>query len=183
VFTSDHGDMMASHGMLNKCVMYDEAMRVPLILRHPGLNAGRRIEESANHVDLVPSLLEAVGVKRPGHLQGDSLWPLVTGCRPARREKPVFAEWCDRLQWMHQRHALFAPVQARQIRTVRTPEWKLNANQEDRWELYHLASDPGEMDNRIDDPDCRSVVDELSAGLRAWQKRTADHARIAAQPQ
>ena len=175
VFTSDHGDMMGSHGMLNKCVMYDEALRVPFIIRGPGVSMpGARVTESANLVDVVPTALDAAGDGKPRHLQGESLWPLLTGARPEDPEKPAFSEWCGVLQWMHKRHDLFAPVADCHIRTVRTPRWKLNVNPGDTWELYDLESDPGEMNNLIDEPSRQETVQELLAMLRDWQTQTGD---------
>jgi arylsulfatase A-like enzyme len=180
VFTSDHGDMMGSHGMLNKCVMYDDALRVPLIIRHPAVPGGIRIRESANLVDVVPTMLEAARMDRPHHLQGESLWPLLTGQRDEVPDKPAFAEWNGRLQWMHARHDMFHAVRDLHIRTVRTPEWKLNVNPGDAWELYDLQRDPGEMHNCIGDPACKPVVDDLLDALSEWQERTGDDLAVAA---
>ncbi|MFW5798293.1 MAG: sulfatase, partial [Planctomycetota bacterium] len=57
VFTSDHGDMMGNHGLVTKCQQYEEAVRVPLLMRGPGIRLGR-IAEPVGQVDLVPTLLE-----------------------------------------------------------------------------------------------------------------------------
>ena len=144
VFTSDHGDMMGGHGMLNKCVMYDDAL---------GLHAA-------------------------DHLEGECVWPVLTGERIEDRDKPAFSEWNHWLQWMHAKYPAFEPWIGRQIRTARTARWKLNVNEGDLWELYDLKGDPGEMENRIDDPSCRGVVEELLESIRAWQKRTSDRLEL-----
>lgn len=133
---------------------------------------GRRISTGSRPV--VPTVLEALGADQPGHLQGESLWPLLTGARPEQTQKPAFSEWNGRLQWMHKRHAMFDKVSDFHIRTVRTPDWKLNVNPGDTWELYDLRNDPGEMVNRIHDPDCQPVVQGLLGELRAWQGRVGD---------
>jgi len=179
VFTSDHGDMMGSHGMVNKCVMYDEALRVPFIVRHPCVTGGgRRVGEVVNLVDVVPTVLDALGVSSGATLQGESLMPLLTGERAEDPDKPGFSEWNGRLQSMHARHDMFAPVADFFIRTVRTRDWKLNVNPGDVDELYDLRNDPGEMRSRIDDPACRDVKGRLFDELKRWQERTGDTAEV-----
>ena len=175
VFTSDHGDMMGSHGMINKCVMYDEALRVPFLVRHPGFPGnGRHVEEVVSLVDVVPTALAAVGVGPSGDVQGEDLMPLIRQERAQDPAKPGFAEWNGRLQWMHARHDMFAPVADRFIRTARTRDWKLNVNPGDVSELYDLRNDPGEMRNLIHNPAHRDVVYRLLGELRQWQERTGD---------
>ena len=175
VFTSDHGDMMSSHGMINKCVMYDEALRVPLIIRHPDLRGdGRHVREAANLVDVVPTILEGLDKPSDDRIQGESLLPLAVGDRAEDPEKATFAEWNGLLQNMHRRHDLFAPVKEHFIRTARTRDWKLNVNPGDVSELYDLANDPGEMTNLIDDARYRDVAERLLAQIRDWQERVAD---------
>ena len=92
VFTSDHGDMMGDHGLLAKCVMYGEALRVPLLLRAPGLGlAPRRVAAPVSHIDLVPTVLDLLGVPAEPQLQGASLRGLIRGDAPQGRD--VFIEW------------------------------------------------------------------------------------------
>jgi len=91
VFTSDHGDMMGSHQLLGKCVMFEEAVRVPLLIRLPGQTKQRRVGEPVSQIDLLPTLLELLGATVPGELQGESLRPALAGAAGGREE--VFIEW------------------------------------------------------------------------------------------
>ena len=66
VFTSDHGDMMGSHRLLAKCVMYQEAVRVPLFIRLPGQRRGTHVHGPVSQIDVVPTLLDLLGQPIPG---------------------------------------------------------------------------------------------------------------------
>ena len=80
LFTSDHGDMLGSHGRFGKSSLYEESVRVPLIARGPGLPRGGVPSDGvASLVDLTPTLLEAAGLDRPEAMQGESLWPMLRG--------------------------------------------------------------------------------------------------------
>ena len=65
--------MMGSHGLLAKCVMFEEAVRVPLLIRLPGQKQGRRITGPVSHIDIVPTLLDLLHQPVSSHLQGASL--------------------------------------------------------------------------------------------------------------
>ena len=66
VFTSDHGEMMGDHGILGKTVMYEESVKVPLLLRAPMLGVKQKvIGGNFSHIDLVPTLLELMGETPP----------------------------------------------------------------------------------------------------------------------
>ena len=73
VFTSDHGDQMGDHHLIGKAVMYEESIRVPLLMRVPWLTDHQEmIQGRVSHIDVVPTLLELIGEPVPGHLQGTS---------------------------------------------------------------------------------------------------------------
>src|SRR5262245_30074481 len=73
--TSDHGEAFFEHGHpLHTHTLYDEVLQVPLILRGPGVPAGRRIDEMGGLIDLVPTLLDRLGLAQPDELQGRSLF-------------------------------------------------------------------------------------------------------------
>ncbi len=174
VFTSDHGDMMGSHGMYMKSMMYEESQGVPLLVRHPSYGGGRVIGEPVSQVDLVPTLLHALGADPPPHLQGQSLMPLLAGERDEDSEAVVCCEWNGVIQRMFSKWPLFADVKNNCIRSVRTQRWKLNVNPGDISELYDLLNDPGEMVNLIHNPACRPTVENLFQRLREWQRNTGD---------
>ncbi len=73
IYTSDHGDMMGSHRLAEKMVMYEEATRVPLLIRIPWLkNPPQAVEHPVSQIDLVPTILDILDMPVPFHLQGKS---------------------------------------------------------------------------------------------------------------
>ena len=92
VYTSDHGDMMGQLRMVTKSVQYEGAVRVPLLVRVPGLPP-RRLATPISLVDLTPTLLDLVGLPIPAPMQGRSLASLMRTGDVAPDEAEVFVEW------------------------------------------------------------------------------------------
>jgi arylsulfatase A-like enzyme len=178
VIVADHGEELLDHGFIGHAstslaaTLYDEILRIPLIVRVPG--GGRRgiVRDQVQQIDVMPTLFDLLGLNAPGGMQGRSLVPLMLGT-PDPHPLPAFSE-TNPCGWQcpeeRKRHRLKA---------VRTPEWKLirgDSNGNGRRELYHLATDPAERQNlAAARPD---VVQELES-LLARQERT--NLRAAAQ--
>ncbi len=192
VFTSDHGDMMGSHRLIAKCVMYEEAVRVPLMIRLPGQKEGRRVKGPVSQIDVVPTLLDLLGQPVPDHLEGDSLRDLLLGER-ADRESAVFIEWegpnsgivgegtgTFRVPSAFEARVSEAELEAAvrgPVRTVITPDgWKLNCSPRGEHELYSLRDDPYETRNVFGRH--RDVAQRLRDELVAWQEQTKDAAAL-----
>ena len=189
VFTSDHGDMMGSHRLLAKCTQFEEAVRVPMLIRLPGQREGRRVAGPVSHIDLLPTLLDYLGVEPPAHVQGRSLRPQMEAGAPPRE---VFVEWngantgLEGLPALHGTHvAEYADAIATRgnalatihdpVRTIITPDgWKLNASPLGEHELYNLTSDPQERRNRAGLPEDRPLMRALCQRIAKWQRRTGD---------
>ena len=180
VFTSDHGDMMGDHHLRGKHVPYEEAVRIPLMIRVPWLDQKPpRISGQVSQVDLVPTLLELVDQPVPGHLQGESRAAVLRG-EDTLADNDVVIEWNDTAQ-------VNPPISPRATADFRRREsaprrtmishdgWKLNLYATDRGELYDLSSDPHELHNVFDQPAHAGRIRDLTEGLRRWQERTADH--------
>jgi arylsulfatase A-like enzyme len=154
VYTADHGDTSGYHRMFTKgFALYEPAMRIPLIMRAPGLPAGVRVSSLASGIDVMPTVLEAMGLRTPSGIHGRSLVPLWKGgSQPIHAE--IFSggnfEGLDRLVML------------------RTPEWKLTRYDEGGGELYNLADDPSELDNLIGNPKYSAVVQRLTRRLEEW---------------
>lgn len=188
VYTSDHGDMMGSHRLLAKCVMFEEAARVPLLVRMPGAKPSHRVAPPVSQVDLVPTLLDLMGQPLPGHLEGQSLRPsLESNAEPAR---DVVMEWNgvnsgfgtkagslampDGMLPMASEDDFRAAI-GDPVRTIISADgWKFNCSSLGEHELYNLNNDPGEIDNLAKKPKMACRMAELRERLRAWQKRTGD---------
>ncbi len=189
VFTSDHGDMMGSHRLLAKCVLFEEAARVPLMVRLPGQTEGRRIPEPVSQIDLVPTLLDLMGHDVPDGLQGRSLAPVLAG--DATPDRDVVYEWngpncglaADRLGQVEVPDCLQGMVTTEELEEAITDPvrgivtrdgWKLNWSPRGDHELYDLNTDPMELANRVGEADQRGRVEDLVGRLKAWQAGTGD---------
>jgi arylsulfatase A-like enzyme len=125
VLTADHGEQFLEHGELeHNTALYDELIRVPLIMRVPGI-APRHVSAQAQLVDVMPTLLAVAGASPIDGIHGQDLRPLLRGERVP--QEPAFAE------------------RVGQQFAVRTREWKLISGPGENRELYALARDPGEQ--------------------------------------
>jgi arylsulfatase A-like enzyme len=189
VFTSDHGDMMGSHRLLAKCVMCQEAVRVPLLIRLPGQRRGQRVHGPVSQIDVVPTLLDFLGQPIPEQLPGKSLRARMVEGASAPAEN-VFIMWggpnngiADRLgqvaipDWMTD-YAPRAEIEAAfrdPVRTVITPDgWKLNYSPRGEHELYNLRQDPGETRNLAGEASVAGIFAQLTDEIRSWQQTAAD---------
>jgi arylsulfatase A-like enzyme len=179
--------MMGDHGFFEKCVMYEEAVKVPLIVRLPGApGAGRRVGGRFSQIDLVPTLLDLLGEPVPEHLEGISRARVLSdGATLAETGgADAFVEWSGN-EWRPPRkfEGGIPPeewLEMRDIwRTVITAEgWKLNLSPTDQSELYNLNDDPYEQVNLFDDSAQSVRVQDLTERIRRWQERTNDQARL-----
>ncbi len=161
VFTADHGERFWEHeSWAHGPDLYDELLRVPLVVRGPGVPAGGQITQQVALIDLAPTILDLVGLPVPESFQGQSLAPAVVG-RGEIAETPVFAEA------MHSggRRSRVGVQDRFRIMACRTPAWKLITDEEgQREELYDLAHDPGERHDLI--AERRDVADSMRRSLR-----------------
>ena len=168
IFTSDHGDMMASHSLLLKgASLYEELIRLPLIVRLPaamrsgGIN--HRCDGLVSQADIVPTILSICGLPHQQEVEGVDFSPLLTGeaesVRDAVQAEFHSTSWTDPMS---------------PLRMWRTEDWKYVESQAGDNELYHLAQDPGETCNLADDPHHAAVRAELAATLHDWCRRSGD---------
>jgi arylsulfatase A-like enzyme len=145
VFTSDHGDHLGDHGLGEKELFYEQAVRVPMIVVDPrasadatrGLACGALVEA----VDVVPTILEALGLDAAPHIvEGRSLAPLLEGRGEGDWRDAAFSE-LD-YAFRDARRALGRPVGACRAWMVRTRRWKYVHWQGMRPQLFDLAHDP-----------------------------------------
>jgi len=165
VYTSDHGDMLGEHGLLKKWAFYEGAVRVPLLVRWPGRVAPRAIERVVQHIDLVPTLLEQLGLPLPDGVDapaGRSLVPLLAGGDDPGRRDLAISELAgrDELHWM-----------------VRDGTYKYVWHGADGQGLFDLAEDPGETRNLAGDPEQAARIEELAARFDEATARTTWNVR------
>jgi arylsulfatase A-like enzyme len=144
LFTTDHGELLGDHQMIFKGPMhYEGLLRVALIARGPGFEAGATVDDPVGTIDLAPTMLEAAGLPLPDHLEGRSLLD-----RPR--------------EWVLTEDDFNVMIRV-PLRTVTTDRYKLTRwlDAPDTGELYDLHDDPGEFVNRWADPGLAAVRDDL----------------------
>lgn len=176
VFTSEHGEMGGDHAMLEKRSFYEEASRVPLLIRAPFVGGRpRSIGGSIGQVDLVPTLLELLNQPAPEGLQGRSRAGVLEGS-DTLSDNDVFVQWNgagDR----DLGNEVINRLAAMPRRSVITGDrWKLNLCATDQGELFDLNADPHETTNLFDVPEHRDRVHDMAARIRRWQVETGDDA-------
>jgi arylsulfatase A-like enzyme len=184
VYTSDHGEMMGSHGMFAKQYMYEESVRVPWLLQVPGKHSNQIIvEKPVSHIDLVPTLLDFMGREEKGaNLPGKSLVRLISGEK--KQGDYVFVEWNpnvlhykkgtklateSEIEWIRQEHQ----------RSVISPAgWKLCLSDRDKHQLFDLNNDPLETINLYDSETHQETINELTEKIHDWQAKVGDNIKI-----
>lgn len=173
VLLGDNGHMMGERGLGGpdsrsnvKQVPYEGSLRVPFVMKGPGLPRALVSDLPVSSLDLPPTLLALAGLTPPTDWPGRELTAALAG-RIAIQE--TFAEWSD------EESAQFRDVA---FRAVRTPTrklilWKEPAKPD---EFYDLAADPAEAHNLATDPDRQQEVRELRRKLRAWMEGNGDPA-------
>ena len=163
IYTSDHGLGVGQHGLMGKQNLYDHSMRIPLIMRGPGVPAGLRCGALLYLLDLYPTLLELADVPVPAGGAGHSLAALLNELTYKHR-KQIFSAYQSLFG-----HPRGAPFQ----RSIKDERHKLIQTVVDgkvTWQLFDLAADPYETINLIDEPAFAAAIEQLK---RALQKRAA----------
>jgi arylsulfatase A-like enzyme len=165
VYTSDHGEMLGSHGLWQKGgSFYEELVNIPLTIRPPG-GLGAHVETTrlVSHVDVVPTVLGMCGVAVPHGLHGIDLRPLVSGEDAPVRDGVAF-----------EYRAVERGRHETPLRGWRTEEWKYGEGVSGGEELSNLRADPAERHNAIDEPEAAEARERMAAALRDWCRRTGD---------
>ena len=166
----DHGENLGEHGLMeHQFCLYDTLLRVPLVLRLPGLiESGVRRHDAVQLVDLAPTVLDVLGRDR-------SSWPPFEGVslldEPALEGRTLVAEYMrpESQRWRFRRVDPTFDFSRfdRSLTAVIQDGWKLIRSDRDEEELYDLVSDPGETRNLVSDRPQRA--DRLRHWLSAWQ--------------
>jgi arylsulfatase A-like enzyme len=182
VHTSDHGDSLGAHHLFGKEVMFEEAARVPLLIRLPRQKRSRIVPQPVSHIDFVPTLLDLL--RQPKHPQcaGKSLLPILNedGAAP----ESIFIEWAPNRTKVKKgtslapRRMIKRAVDESTRAVVSSDGWKLCLRDKDSNELYNLKDDPLETRNLCSDRQYASVISRCAGEIHRWQEFAHDTLRI-----
>jgi arylsulfatase A-like enzyme len=165
VFSSDHGEMFGAHGRRAKYIFYEEAARVPFLVRWPGHIAKGQSDVLLSTPDIMPTLLALMNLPVPRSVEGTDLSGTLTG-RSQRGPEAAYlqgmgatAAWTDGSEW----------------RALRTHEFTYATYHSDGSELlFNNAADPHQLKNLVDDRAHVSTLNHLREQLRRWMKQHND---------
>ena len=176
IYTGDQGFMLGEHDFQDKRWMYEESMRMPLLVRYPkSIKAGTVIDSCVENVDFAPTMLDFANIDIPTSVQGKSFKQhLTTGKEPEGWKETAYYRY-----WMHMAHH-DNPAHV----GIRTKTHKLiyyyacnydgGYQTPPGWELYDLSNDPHETKNLYHDPTQQKLVAKLKQQLAETRKRVGD---------
>lgn len=153
VFSSDHGDMGGCHGLFEKAVPYEEATRIPLLVRLPGSQAGRTSDALFSSVDFLPTLLGLCGLPPAPTAEGVNYGPLIQGQDGAEERESLYMTCRDWACLRQGPYKLTVGVDGSETRS-----------------LYRLDTDPFEQVNRVENPADRQIAEAMRAQLLQWRE-------------
>ena len=158
IYTSDQGFFLGEHGFWDKRLMFEESIRMPFLIRIPGMKSpGSVCDDMILNIDFAPTLLDYAGVGPLPEMQGRSFRNNLEGKTPGDWRISMYYHYYEYPGWhMVKRHY-----------GIRTERYKLIHYyfDIDEWELYDLERDPHEMHDRFDDPDYAAIVRQLQMEL------------------
>lgn len=170
IFTSDHGEMLGSHGLFQKMCMYEESARVPLYIKFPkngvpkNMVLGTEIKQVVSHIDVMPTLCEYLSISPKHTMNGKSLLPLICGQKE---------NWEEIAYSQYDGNGSRSNFQ----RCIVKKQYKFIVDmfqQESFYELYDMEKDPQETENLMFDPEYDSIAREMAALLSSHMIQTGD---------
>lgn len=177
IYTSDNGRFQGAHGLFDKCILYEEAVKAPLIVfdgRLPDSKRGRREAALISSADLAPTILSLAGLEPPAIMQGSNFSGILDQTQDMSQwQDSVFLENLFLVSMFKARNKENADeINAKEIaanksyrsRGVRTARWKYFnyfEHQPPIEELYDLENDPLEQNNLIDNPEYAEIRQKL----------------------
>jgi arylsulfatase A-like enzyme len=175
IYSSDQGFYIGDHGWYDKRWMYEESLKMPLIVKWPGVTKpGSDSEELVQNLDYAETFLDMAGVAIPGDMQGASLVPLLKG------EKP--ADWRGSIYYHYYEYPSVHMVPRHY--GVRSHRYKLmRFYQFDEWEFYDLKNDPDELTNEYNSPQYADQIAEMKSELERLREHYDDDSDVSVQSQ
>jgi arylsulfatase A-like enzyme len=183
MYSSDQGFFLGDHGWFDKRLMFEESLRMPLVISCPNrISAGGVHDGIVTNVDIAQTILDAAGVEPHERMQGRSFWPEICSDEDRPPAPPVdgfYYRYWENDDLIHKAPAHYG---------YRTDRYKLIYYYNDGfglpftgffrhppdWELYDLVADPAELVNVYDDPAYSEIREELKAAMWREQSRLGD---------
>ena len=157
IYMGDNGFMFGEHGLIDKRVAYETSIRVPMLMQCPELfEGGTVVEEVVANIDIAPTVLEAMGLQKPAHMDGLSFLPLGKGEKIPWREYFLYVYYWEKN--FPQSPTVFSLRGDRYKYITYYGLWDID-------ELYDLREDPGESNNLLYDPKFSGIAKEMEARL------------------
>jgi arylsulfatase A-like enzyme len=184
VFTSDHGEQMGDHWQYGKAGFFDQSYHIPMIIRMPdGITRGR-VAAFTEHVDVMPTLLEWLGIDSPRQCDGRSLQPFLNG-RGAPHDWRTEAHWEYDFRDSQFEDALGLTLETCTLNVVRSADTKYVHFADLPPLLFDLRNDPGELVDLTGDERHQRTLADYSRRLLSWRMRHTDktlsHMRVTPQ--
>ena len=163
IYSSDQGWYLGEHGWFDKRWMYEESLKMPLIVRWPGtVAAGSENTDLVSNLDFAQTFLDIAGVEQPSDMQGASLVPLLKGETPEGWRESFYYHYYE-FPGAHSVRRHFG---------VRNDRYKLiRFYGIDEWELFDLKKDPNELNSVYTDPAYADVLATMKAELELLRDR------------
>ncbi|MEO0477661.1 MAG: sulfatase [Planctomycetota bacterium] len=174
IYSSDQGFYIGDHGWYDKRWMYEESLKMPLIVKWPGVTKPSTVNElMVQNLDYAPTFLAMAGAKVPEDMQGASLVSLLMGQQPDDWRKSIYYHYYEYPSvHMVPRHY-----------GIRTERHKLmHFYQYDEWEMYDLETDPDELTNLYDEPAQQDQIKALKQQLEALREHYQDDSDVSVKP-
>ncbi|MEM9203555.1 MAG: sulfatase [Actinomycetota bacterium] len=180
IYSSDQGFFLGDHGWFDKRLMFEESLRMPLLVSYPAaIEAGQVFDGIVSNVDMAQTILDAARVEPDDRMQGRSFFPELTGGSHESTVEGVYYRYWENDDLIHKAPAHYG---------YRTERYKLIYYYNDgfglpftgpftfppEWELYDLHADPNELRNVADDPEYTAVRAALTASMWREQARLGD---------
>jgi arylsulfatase A-like enzyme len=167
VYTSDQGFYLGDHGWFDKRFMYEESLRMPLLVRYPNhIQAGSVNNDIVLNIDFASTFLDLAGVKAPEEFQGESLKEILQGNTPKDWRKSMYYHYYE-YPGAHMVKRHFG---------VRNERYKLIRfyYDIDAWEFYDLQEDPRELRNVYGDPRYAAIIKDMKQELERLREKYGD---------
>ncbi|MDF1659677.1 MAG: sulfatase [Verrucomicrobiales bacterium] len=157
IYMGDNGYMFGEHGLIDKRVAYETSSRVPMLMQCPDLfEGGSAVEEVVANIDIAPTVMEAMGLEKPPHMDGQSFLPIARGEEIPWRDYFLYAYYWEQNYPMTPTHFSLRGDQYKY--TTYYGVW-------DTDELFDIQADPMEQNNLIHDPEFAEVHGQMQAKL------------------